>query len=54
MAPMQSSARARMLPAAGPRWVIAVIAGYFCVASTVIYFGITISRLRGLEEWELD
>lgn len=43
-----------MLPAAGPRWVIAVIAGYFFVASAVIYFGITISRLRGLEGWELD
>jgi hypothetical protein len=43
-----------MLPAAGPRWVVAVIAGYFLVATAVIYFGIMISRLRGLEEWELD
>ena len=38
----------------GHRWVLGVIATYFAVAAAVIYFGITISRLRGLEGWDLD
>tara|TARA_Y100000389_G_scaffold202388_1_gene247500 strand:- start:403 stop:540 length:138 start_codon:yes stop_codon:yes gene_type:complete len=38
----------------GHRWVLGVIATYFAVAAAVIYFGITISRLRGMEGWDLD